>query len=317
VSAARTRIVTLTALVVAAGSCGGNVVTLGRQKPTPFRFGAPVLVSELGATGRRENPTLTADLLEIYFTTNEDPNGNGDVWSAQRASVDAPFAGAAPVDGVNTTSYETSSAVSADGLTLWLGSDRPGGSGGIDVWVSQRASRTSPWSTPTNVAELNTSADDIPRPPGQRQLVMPLASTKKTPSNDADRNYQTYLASRAGPLAPFQSPLPIAALDTLGRSVVDGLLTDDGLVLFFSSPAGSFDPLDAGSAPDGAAPDADIFIAFRRTTDGPFTDVLPASDLDTAANERDPWLSPDRSIFYFTSDREGETYIYAAPVLPR
>jgi Tol biopolymer transport system component len=32
----------------------------------------------------------------------------------------------------------------------------------------------------------------------------------------------------------------------------------------------------------------------------------PLTDLNTAADERDPWLSPDGTMFYFTSDREGD-----------
>jgi WD40-like Beta Propeller Repeat len=307
----------VSALLVAGAACSGRTINLGQVMPPPFHFGAPVVVQNLAGTGHRDNPSLTADLLEIYFTTNEDPAGNGDVWSAKRASIADPFENAAPIAEVNSADRETSSAISADGLTLWFGSDRPGGAGGLDVWVSRRASRTAAWPAPANVQALNTSADDIPRPPGQHQLVMPMASTKNTATNFADRNYQTYLANRSDPDASFQSPLTIPEIDTTDRPVVDGSLTDDGLAIFFASVRGFASTEDAGPGIDAGAMDAEMMVAFRRSTEEPFVYSMPLGDLNSTGNDRDPWISPDGTVFYFTSDREGATYIYEARVLPR
>jgi hypothetical protein len=303
-------------LVLATASCGGKVIELGQAAPDPYHFGPATLVAGLASSGRGDNPTLTADLLEIYFTTNEDPEGNGDIWSAQRASASEPFGNPVPVGAVNSPDYETSSAVSGDGLTLWFGSARPGGSGGIDIWVSTRTTRSAPWSTPKNLTELNTSADDIPRPPGQHGLVMPMASTLTTPSNQADRNYKTYLTKRRSWGDPFETPVAIPEIDDRYLSVVDGFLSDDGLVLFFTGPAEGV-ALDAGSALDAGTADADIFVAFRRSRDAPFVVIQPLTDINTSASERDPWISPDGSAFYFTSDRDGTTSIYTATALPR
>lgn len=272
----------------------------------PYDFGTPTLVAELASSARSENPTLTLDQLQIYFTTNRNAATGGDIWFAERSSVDEPFGTPAPVTGVNSDSFETSSAVSADGLTLWFGSKRPGGSGGVDIWVSERATRTAGWSTPTNLAALNTAADDIPRPPGQHALVMPLASTVITTANPGSNNYQTYLATRASSGAPFDPPTPIPELDHPDRSTVDAFLTEDGLTLFFSST-----PLQASSA-------SDLFVAFRRSIGEPFAVTLPLTTLDTSYDERDPWLSADGTVLYFTSDREGGTLnIFSVPISRR
>ena len=40
---------------------------------------------------------------------------------------------------INTTFNEQGPTLSKDGLILYFGSDRPGGSGGFDIWVSRRA----------------------------------------------------------------------------------------------------------------------------------------------------------------------------------
>jgi len=319
------RPVLLIALAVCTpASCtGGKIVTLGRTTPETYHFDAPVLVAELASPSHTDNPTLTGDLLEIYFTTDR-VSGNGDVWFATRATATAPFGTPAPVSAVNGDSFETSSAISTDGLTLWFGSDRPGGVGANDIWVSQRATRAAGWSTPVNVVALNSPADDIPRPPGEHALVMPMASTKASAINTASGgNYQTYLAARPTTGAPFGTPVAIPELDHSDSSTVDGFLTDDGLTLFFSS-APVAEPADAavsasdgGKTADGGAAKGDLFVAWRRSPSEPFSATQPLDDLNTAFDERDPWLSPDGTTLYFTSDRSGVLNIYTAQVKPR
>ena len=66
----------------------------------PYHFDTPVLVPELASPSQTDNPTLTGDLLEIYFTTDR-VSGNGDVWFATRATATAPFGTPAPVTAVN------------------------------------------------------------------------------------------------------------------------------------------------------------------------------------------------------------------------
>ena len=310
-------------LLGAIGCSSGRTVVLGDQTPEPYHFGTPQIVAELNAPpDRTDNPTLTGDLLEIYFTSDR-VSGNGDVWFATRTRATDPFGAPAPVTAVNTDGFETSSAISTDGLTLWFGSDRPGGAGDIDVWVSTRASRTEPWSTPVNVVDLNSPVDDIPRPPGQHGLVMPLSSQRTDP-----QSYETYLAARPSSGAPFSTPVLISQLVFTTRSTVDGFLSEDGLTLFYSS--GAREPVAAdGGATDGGKPDSgaaadsgvpvttsDLYVAWRRSVDDEFTVTQPLSDLNTTMyDERDPWLTPDGKTLYFTSNRSGTLTIYTAPVL--
>jgi hypothetical protein len=301
----------LAVLACSGGGCtSGQLVKLGDISPPPYHFGTPEMVTELASTGQTDNPTLTADLLEIFFTTDR-MSTSEDVWFATRTNAGLPFGAPAPVVAVNTTAFETSSAIAGDGLTLWFGSDRAGGVGEIDVWVSTRPSRTGAWSTPLNVVALNSAVDDIPRPPGQHGLVMPLASRR-----NAQAIYQTYLAARSAPGAPFGPPTVISELAFSDRSTVDGCLTDDGLTLFFSSTPAT--PTVAGTdgavAGDASVPTGDLYVAWRRSVDEPFSVTQPLGDLNTPADERDPWLSPDGKLLFFTSDRAGVLSIYVATV---
>lgn len=263
----------------------------------PYRFGVPTLVSELA--GGSENPSLTSDLLELYFTSaRPDRTGDtgGNVWLARRSTPEGPFDAPVDLPEVNSAAFETSAAVSTDGLTLWVGSDRPGGAGVLDVWRSTRASRSAAWSAPVNVPELNSPSRDLPRPLGNHGLTMPMSSERDSPER-----YQSFLADRASQSAAFAEPRAIPELAFSDRSTVDAFLDDDGLTLFFSS-----------SKPGEPA---DLYLAVRSSVSEPFSAPSPLHELNTAAEERDPYLTADGSSFYFVSNRDGLLNIYQAAVL--
>jgi hypothetical protein len=111
----------VTSLALAACG-GGQVITLGDGSPRPYHFETPVLVTELVASDRTDNPTLTGDLLEIYFTS--DRAGGGDLWVARRDDRAAVFRPPVPIAELNTDTFETSAAISTDGLRC--GSARTG-----------------------------------------------------------------------------------------------------------------------------------------------------------------------------------------------
>lgn len=256
-------------------------------------FGAPTLVSPLAASSADDfKPTLTADMLEIYFLSDRPGGpGHGDVWSATRAAVTDAWGTPHCVLEVSSPSNETSPAVSVDGRDLWVASDRPGGAGGYDIWVSNRSSRSATWSTPTRVAELSSPDDDLPRPPGERGLVMPLAV-------GASAKYQTYTSSRVTIGGSWTTPSPLSSVDTSGIDT-DGFLTDDGLGLYFSS-----DRIIPG--------DQDLFFSTRLATGTKFASFADLRELNSPAQDRDPWLSPDGHEIYFSSDRSGTLKIYQA-----
>jgi len=56
----------------------------------------------------------------------------------------------------------------------------------------------------------------------------------------------------------------------------------------------------------------ELAIAERRDLASSFVITELLDDVNSAANETDPWLSPDRSVLYFTSARSGTQRIYRA-----
>src|SRR5215510_3744658 len=62
---------------------------------------------------------------------------------------------------VNSTSNEQGPTLSKNGLSLYFGSNRPGGVGMGDLYVSHRDSVEEPWGTPMNLgAIVNSTADE-------------------------------------------------------------------------------------------------------------------------------------------------------------
>jgi hypothetical protein len=59
---------------------------------------------------------------------------------------------------INTSANEQGPALSEDGLSLYFGSDRGGGSGGFDIWVAERDCRDCPWHDPRNLGSVINSS---------------------------------------------------------------------------------------------------------------------------------------------------------------
>ena len=73
---------------------------------------------------------------------------------------------------VNTPSLDGCPIQSPEGLSLYMASNRPGGKGGLDVWVATRGSTSAAWGAPQNLGEpVNSAADDFcPTPVGKNGL---------------------------------------------------------------------------------------------------------------------------------------------------
>jgi hypothetical protein len=64
-----------------------------------------------------------------------DGHGKADLWLAKRATSSGPWGALANLGpAVNSSSYDFSACIAADGSTLYFASNRPGGFGGFDIW---------------------------------------------------------------------------------------------------------------------------------------------------------------------------------------
>lgn len=64
-------------------------------------------------------------------------------------------------NGINSSSWEPSASLISDENTMFFSSNRPGGFGGLDIYVCHRDPKTKVWGTPKNVgANINSEFDE-------------------------------------------------------------------------------------------------------------------------------------------------------------
>ncbi len=102
--------------------------------------------------------SVTADGRYIYFTSCNRPDGHGRMCDLYFSSIDNEGRWSKPEnlgDVINTRASEKHPAISADGRILYFTSNRPGGKGGYDIWMSVR--HDGGWTRPVNLGDsINT-----------------------------------------------------------------------------------------------------------------------------------------------------------------
>jgi hypothetical protein len=200
---------------------------------------------------------------------------------------------------LNTASIDGCPAQSPDGLRLYLASNRPGGRGGLDIWVATRPAASAPWGAPQNLGEpVNSAADDFcPTPVGKTGLF--FVSREPLPGacgqGDIYFTHERAPGAWAEPERLLCAPAgPNSELDEQGPSWVDVSNTLRGKkLLYFSRSSAS--PSVAG----------EIFVSERQNG-ARFGPATPVSELnDAAANDIQPNVRADGLEIVFSSNRAG------------
>ena len=250
------------------------------------RWGAPRAVFPPGASDD-DDPTLTADLLELYF------NRNADIYVATRPDLDTPWSTPAVVAELSGPAFETTPEVSGDGLTMYFATDRPGGLGNTDLWISERPSRGAPWGAPIPVPSLNSSTVDGAGGFTADGLSIVIGSERK-----ANTDYDLYASTRPDTASAWSTPVELAVLDSSANDWSPHL-TADALALYYVSYRSTV---------------GDLYVARRTAAGQPFGPPQRIDELASAASDADPWISPDQRHLFFASDRDsiGLQAIYEA-----
>ncbi len=257
-------------------------------------FGAATKISISTNNKLEDDPTLTADLLELVFESDRiGGKGMSDLWITRRPTVGGAWSIPIPIAELNSVSNEEHPGISTDGLSLWFASDRTGGLGSYDVYVATRLDRNSGtlWSAPVLATALNGSGNDEAPQVDANGLVMVMAVG---PNNQED----LYVSTRATTTASWPAPTPIAELNAGSTSETGPILSSDLLTIYFSTNRnGSSD---------------ELYVATRSTPTGTFGTAVPIAELDVSADQTDPWISPDQRTIVFVSEQDGTRDLFEA-----
>ncbi len=241
----------------------------------------------INSAARDAEPTFSADGNTMYFNCVNRPGRTGsDICVSTLA--DGEWTEPKIVTAVSTDEYtEVEPLLSPDGQQLYIMSDRPGGMGGADIWVSDRVGGE--WTEPTNLgAPINSPyADHCLYFAGPNWSVAYWTSTRPGGYGGND----IWMSQRINGV--WQEAVNLGANVNSAASEHHSLPSQDGRSLYVTS----------GRA-DGYGGE-DIYVTTRDESGvwGPLVNLGPVVNSDR--HDRCPAFSPDYTVFYFDSERDG------------
>jgi len=219
-------------------------------------WGPPVnLGPAANSTNNEICPSISSDGLTLYFSDDwgglARPGGLGgyDIWMATRASRSAPWGTAMNVGApINSTANDITPTISGDGLIFVFASNRAGGTGSYDLWMSTRATIQDDWGAPVNIggvvnsgsfdAEPSLSSDD-------RALV--FASQRPGGFGNID----LWMTTRKTHSDPWGPPVNLGPrINTYGHEGRPAISADARMLYFYThTPPGNFGSYDLWEAP--------------------------------------------------------------------
>lgn len=126
--------------------------TKGQRMPYPFN-----------KEGSEGGATMSIDNKHVFFTKCKDEGGpviNCDIYYSD--NINGEWTEAKKLEGVNDPVYwDSQPTLASDGKTLYFASDRKGGRGGVDLYVTVKDIVSGVWSKPENLGPvINTSNDE-------------------------------------------------------------------------------------------------------------------------------------------------------------
>jgi len=190
-----------------------------------------------------------------------------------------PFTNVQLVPPLNTATLDWAPEESADGLTVYFGSNR---TGDPELYRATRATRTAPWGTPIVISELVANGDEEDNP---------------TLSDDELEIFygrsNTYRTTRPTKAALWSTPV-----ETVLTSGQGPFLSADGLTLYFTGFTGGYD----------------LFFITRPDRSSMFVqaNAQPLTSINTAGEDGWPYLTDDELTIYFSSDAAGSIDLWTA-----
>lgn len=241
------------------------------------------------------NAGLSPDAHELYFVSNR-PGGQGgnDIWVSYRGCLQCPWE--APVNlgtQFNTAAAEGAPTLSEDGRMLFFFSGRPGGQGGLDIWVSERlgtGANGDVWGEPVNLGpDVNTAGAEQ----GSYYVREGGDGTASLYFNRTVVGLDVFRASLSSHGEPLGPAVAVPELNSAGNDQKVAVRTDGHELLLSSARVGGLG-------------DFDLWRFTRRSVHEPWSEPEHlGGPVSTAFLDGQPNLSRDGRTLILTSNRPG------------
>jgi WD40 repeat protein len=258
-------------------------VNLGPMVNSPFLDGGPV---------------VSKDGLTLYFhSTRPEGFGAQDIWVSQRPTQTALWGTPTNLGPlINTAGPESVPALSRDEHWLFFNSEGPGSLGSGDIWASWRGNVHDDfgWSPPINLgAGVNSAFNEV----GAGYLE----------NDDVGIPVLFFGSTRPGGLGGIGTDIYVSQFvnGAFGPAILVPELSSPQLD---ARPMPRFDGLELflGSARVGTLGGLDLWVATRKATSEAWSaPVNLGSVVNTASGDQQPYISSDRQLLFFASDRPG------------
>ena len=284
-----------------------------------FVFGEPEPVVHLNSESFDGSPCITADGLELYFSSNRDHGTDAcyiDIWVATRTSTEEPWETPRNLGAPVNRPYgeEVNPCISSDGLELYFSdafdgcSVRPGGYGGGDIWVSKRETREADWGEPINLGLMVNSVGEHDGTPHLSPDGLELYFfSNRAPGNGGD----LYVSTRPTKDDPWGPAVDLGApINTMAQQdyLFYPFLSHDGLSLFFTAVPWPW----SGST---VAINGDIFVSTRPSRDDGWGVPSRLPVLSSARNDEGLSFARGDSILYFVRSDPYDPSVTMDPAL--
>lgn len=273
-----------------------DVVRLGDRE---FRFGQPANAPVWDGPLHEDGPiSISGDGLTL-FLESERPGGLGgsDLWMTTRptpASVWSTLVNLGPQ--INSSVDDSAPRLSPDGLSLYFVRGQLGDAGSSDIWLATRPTLTDLFGTPVKLGPaINSSNFEGHTTVSADNLTLIFDSDR---SGGVDGSTDLWISTRINAAAAWEPARPLDPPINTSSLEIYPCLSEDGLLLFFSS-----------NRPPGTR--LNIWVAKRSDAHAPFGPpaVIRTIVDPTGSRGRDfPSLSADGTRLYYNQYRDGHPY---------
>jgi len=279
------------------------IIITCRYAKADFIFGNPInLGPTVNSISNEQAPDISTDGLELYFSEYQGApyraggQGQSDIWVTIRQTKDDPWG--VPVNlgpVVNSSFSDEHPSISADGLSLYFGSNRSGGKGAEDLWVTTRETKDSPWGRPVNLGSaVNSSYPDWDPDISADGLSLYFTDYSYPNRPGGNGGWDIYVATRPTLFDPWSEPVNLGPIVNSSANDSCPNISIEGLVFFFTS------------ARSGGSGGADIWMTTRKTQDADWEPPVNLGPLvNSSSFDAMQSISSDGDILYFCSDRSG------------